>query len=144
MMKSVALTFTAILILGGCAQNMDQPMQAAVVDTAKMPQAGIFTVKDVVVNEQGQDTVRVAAATTNKFTFAELSSVVLCRAREEAVSRKYDGWYQDGIQQVSYEGGQQAVATVHFFKGKAPEGKKTLKQEKNPCHDVPVAAKAKV
>ncbi len=144
MMKPVALPFAALLALAGCAQNMDQPMQAAVVDTAKMPQAGIFTVKDVVVSDQGQDTVRLAAATTNKFTFAELSSVVLCRAHEETVSRKYDGYYQDGIQQVSYNGGQQAVATVHFFKGKAPEGKKTLKQEKNPCREVPEVAKAKV
>ncbi len=88
------------LALAGCASNADQPpLQAAAVDTSKMPQAGIFTVKDVVVTEQGQDMLRLAAATTNKFTFADLSAVVWCRAREEAVARKYDGWYQDGIQQ---------------------------------------------
>jgi hypothetical protein len=146
MMKPVALTCAAVLMLAGCAGNMDQPMQAAAVDTSKMPQAGIFTVKDVVVTDQGQDTLRLAAATTNKFTFAELSSVVWCRAHEEAVLRKYDGWYQDGIQQISNGQGQPqvAIATAHFFKGKAPEGKKTLKQEKNPCHEIPAVAKAKV
>ncbi len=121
-------------------------MQAAAVDTSKMPQAGIFTVKDVVVTDQGQDTLRLAAASTNKFTFADLSAVVWCRAREEAVSRKYDGWYQDGIQQVSNgpDQPQVAIATAHYFKGKAPEGKKTLKHEKSPCHEVPDVAKAKV
>jgi hypothetical protein len=146
MMKPVAFTCAAVLMLAGCAGNMDQPMQAAAVDTSKMPQAGIFTVKDVVVTDQGQDTLRLAAATTNKFTFAELSSVVWCRAHEEAVLRKYDGWYQDGIQQISNGQGQPqvAIATAHFFKGKAPEGKKTLKQEKNPCHEIPAVAKAKV
>jgi hypothetical protein len=111
-----------------------------------MPHAGIFTVKDVVVTDQGQDTLRLAGATTNKFTFADLSAVIWCRAREEAVARKYDGWYQDGIQQISNGASepQVAIATAHFFKGKAPEGKKTLKHEKSPCNDVPAVAKVKV
>jgi hypothetical protein len=137
----------AAVLLAGCASNSDTPpMQTAAVDTSKMPASGIFTVKDVVVTDQGGDTLRLAAATTNKFTFADLSNVVWCRAREEAVARKYDGWYQDGIQQVSNgpDQPQVAIATAHFFKGKAPEGKKTLKHEKSPCHDVPAAAKAKV
>ncbi|MFY9641223.1 MAG: hypothetical protein WCD20_02060 [Rhodomicrobium sp.] len=124
---------------------MDQPVaQANAVDVSKMPQAGIFTVKDVVVTGQGPDTIRLAAASTGKFTFADLSAVVWCRARDEAVERKYDGWYQDGIQQISNGAGQPqtAIATAHFFKGKAPEGKKTLKHDKNPCHEVPVAARA--
>ncbi len=121
-------------------------MLASEVDTAKMPAAGIFTVKDVVVTDQGQDTLRLAAATTTKFTFADLSAVVWCRAREEAVARKYDGWYQDGIQEISNGPSQPhvAIATAHYFKGKPPEGKKTLKQEKNPCNDVPAVARAKV
>lgn len=147
-MKPFALSCAAALVLAGCAgTNLDQPtMQAASVDVSRMPQAGIFTVKDVVVTEQGPDTLRLAAATTDKFTFAQLSSVVWCRAREEAVARKYDGWYQDGIQQISNGPGQPqtAVATAHYFKGKAPEGKKTLKHEKNPCREVPAVAKAKV
>ncbi len=146
-MKNIAIPCALALALAGCASNADQPaFQAAAVDTTKMPQAGIFTVKDVVVTEQGQDTLRLAAATTNKFTFADLSAVVWCRAREEAVARKYDGWYQDGIQQVSNGPGepQVAIATAHFFKGKAPEGKKTLKHEKSPCNEVPAAAKVKV
>ncbi len=111
-----------------------------------MPEAGIFAVKDVVVTEQAADTVRLAAAATNKFTFDQLSTVVWCRAREEAVARKYDGWYQDGIQQVSNcpDQPQTAIATAHIFKGKAPEGKKTLKHEKNPCKEVPAVAKAKI
>jgi hypothetical protein len=147
MTKLFALPCALALALAGCASsNIDQPLQAAAVDTSKMPQAGIFTVKDVVVTEQGPDTLRLAAATTNKFTFAELSAVVWCRAREEAVARKYDGWYQDGIQQISNGPGQPqvAIATAHYFKGKAPEGKKTLKHEKSPCNEVPVVAKAKV
>jgi hypothetical protein len=126
-------------------------MQASVVqttgiDTTKMPQAGIFTVKDVIVTEQGENTLRLAAATTNKFTFAELSAVVWCRAREEAAARKYDGWYQDGIQQISDGPSkpQIAIATAKYFKGKPPEGKKTLKQEKSPCAEVPAVARAKV
>jgi hypothetical protein len=146
-MKHFVHCAAAVLLLSGCASNSDQPaLQAAAVDTAKMPQAGIFTVKDVVVTEQGKDTLRLAAATTNKFTFADLSNVVWCRAREEAVARKYDGWYQDGIQQVSNgpDQPQVAIGTAHFFKGKAPEGKQTLKHEKSPCKDVPAAAKAKV
>ena len=71
--------------------------------------------------------------------------MVWCRAREEAVTRKYDGWYQDGIQQVSNGPGepQVAIATAHYFKGKPPEGKKTLKSEKSACKDVPAAAKVK-
>ncbi len=136
------------MALAGCAgTNTEQPpMQAAAVDTSKMPQAGIFTVKDVVVTDQGQDTLRLAAATTNKFTFADLSAVVWCRAREEAVARKYDGWYQDGIQQISNGPGQPqvAIATAHYFKGTPPEGKKTLKHEKSPCGEVPAVARAKV
>lgn len=141
-----ALPCAVALALAGCASNSDQPaLQAASVDTSKMPQSGIFTVKDVVVTDQGQDTLRLAAASTSKFTFADLSNVVWCRAREEAVARKYDGWYQDGIQQVSNGTGQPevAIATAHYFKGKPPEGKKTLKHEKNPCNDVPAAAKVK-
>jgi len=147
MTKYFALPFAVVLALTGCAApNADQPLQAAAVDTSKMPQAGIFTVKDVVVTDQGQDMLRLAAASTNKFTFAQLSSVVWCRAREEAVKRKYDGWYEDGIQQVSNGSGQPQVviATAHYFKGKAPEGKKTLKHEKNPCGEVPAVAKAKI
>src|SRR5208282_5374242 len=104
--------------------TMAQPaMQAISVVVSKMPQAGIFAVKDVVVTEQGPDTLRLAAATTNKFTFADLSAVVWCRAREEAVARKYDGWYQDGIQQISNGPSQPqvAIATARYFKGKAPD-----------------------
>ena len=98
------------------------------------------------MTEEGPDTLRLAAATTNKFTFAELSDVVWCRAREEASARKYDGWYQDGIQQISNGPSQPqvAIATAKFFKGKPPEGKKTLKQEKSPCSEIPAVAKAKV
>ncbi len=148
MIKHLALSCAAVLALAGCSgTSLDRPAaQANAVDVSKMPQAGIFTVKDVVVTEQGPDTVRLAAATTNKFTFADLSAVVWCRAREEAAVRKYDGWYQDGIQQISNGPGQPqtAIATAHFFKGKAPEGKKTLKQEKSPCHEVPAVAKAKI
>ena len=146
-MKRFAIPCAVAIALAGCASNADQPsLQAAAVDTSKMPSTGIFTVKDVVVTDQGQDTLRLAAATTNKFTFDNLSAVVWCRAREEAVSRKYDGWYQDGIQQISNGPGQPqvAIATAHFFKGKAPDGKKTLKHEKNPCNEVPAAAKTKV
>ncbi|MGO9171169.1 MAG: hypothetical protein ACLP7P_04285 [Rhodomicrobium sp.] len=147
MMKHLTLTCAAVLALAGCAgTNMDQPgAQANAVDVTKMPQAGIFTVKDVVVTEQGPDTIRLAAATTNKFTFADLSAVVWCRAHDEAVARKYDGWYQDGIQQISNGPGQPqtAIATARLFKGKAPEGKKTLKHDKNPCHEVPAVAKSK-
>lgn len=147
-MKPLALGCAAALAIAGCAgTNLDQPaIQANAVDVSKMPQSGIFTVKDVVVTEQGQDTLRLAAAATNKFTFADLSAVVWCRAREEAVARKYDGWYQDGIQQISNGPGQPqtAIATAHFFKGKAPEGRKTLKHEKNPCREVPAVAKAKI
>jgi len=146
-MKKFALFAATALALAGCASNTEtQPLQAAAVDTTKMPQGGIFTVKDVVVTEQGPDTLRLAAATTSKFTFADLSAVVWCRAREEAVARKYDGWYQDGIQQISNGEGQPqvAIATARFFKGKAPEGKKTLKNEKSPCHEVPAVAKVKV
>jgi hypothetical protein len=137
------------LALAGCASantDQQQPLQTSAVDTSKMPQAGIFTVKDVVVTDQGQDTLRLAAATTNKFTFADLSAVIWCRAREEAVSRKYDGWYQDGIQQISNGPSQPqvAIATARYFKGKPPEGKKALKQEKSPCNEVPAVAKAKV
>jgi hypothetical protein len=146
MMKTLAL-FGAVVCVAGCSgQTLDQPSaQAAMVDTSKMPQAGIFTVKDVVVTEQAPDTLRLAAATTNKFTFADLSAVIWCRAREEAVTRKYDGWYQDGIQQISNGPGQPqtAIATARYFKGKAPEGKKTLKHEKSPCHEVPAVAKTK-
>jgi hypothetical protein len=148
MMKRYALACAAALALAGCAgTNMDQPAaQANAVDLAAMPQTGIFTVKDVIVTDQGGDTLRLAAAATNKFTFDQLSAVVWCRAREEAVSRKYDGWYQDGIQQISNgaDQPQTAIATAHFFKGKAPEGKKTLKHDKNPCKEVPAVAKAKV
>ncbi len=147
MIKPFALSFAAGLALAGCAgNNLDQPVaQASVVDTAKMPQAGIFAVKDVVVTEQAPDTLRLAAATTNKFTFAELSAVIWCRAREEAVTRKFDGWYQDGIQQISNGPGQPqtAIATARYFKGKPPEGKKTLKHEKSPCNEVPAVAKTK-
>ncbi len=147
-MKHFAIPCAALaLALAGCASNADQPpLQAAAVDTSKMPQSGIFTVKDVVVTDQGQDTLRLAAATTNKFTFADLSAVVWCRAREEAVARKYDGWYQDGIQQVSNgpDQPQVAIATAHYFKGKPPEGRKTLKHEKSQCNEVPAVAKAKV
>jgi hypothetical protein len=148
MMRNFALACAATLALAGCAgTGFDQsPVQANAVDVSKMPKAGIFTVKDVVVTDQSPDTIRLAAASTNKFTFADLSAVVWCRAREEAVARKYDGWYQDGIQQISNGPGQPqtAIATAHFFKGNAPEGKKTLKHEKNPCHEVPAVAKAKV
>ncbi|MGO9483529.1 MAG: hypothetical protein ACLPX9_02935, partial [Rhodomicrobium sp.] len=130
MTKYLALTCAAALALAGCAgTNLDQPSaQANAVDVSRMPQTGIFAVKDVVVTEQGGDTLKLAAAATNKFTFDQLSSVVWCRAHEEAVARKYDGWYQDGIQQISNgaDQPQTAVATAHFFKGKAPEGKKTL------------------
>src|SRR6516165_9727820 len=129
MMTRFALACAAAVAVAGCAANSMDQNTAAAVDTSKMPQAGIFTVKDVVVTDQGQDTLRLAAATTNKFTFADLSAVIWCRAREEAVARKYDGWYQDGIQQISNGASQPqvAIATAHFFKGKAPEGKKTLK-----------------
>ncbi len=148
MMKAFALSCAAALALTGCAgQNLDQPAaQVNAVDVSKMPQAGIFTVKDVVVTEQGPDTLRLAAASTNKFTFAQLSSVVWCRARKEAETRKYDGWYQDGIQQISNgpDQPQTAIATARYFKGTPPEGKKKLKHEKSPCHEVPAAAKAKV
>ena len=148
MMKRFALSCAAAFALAGCAgTTMDQSaLQASAVDVSKMPQAGIFTVKDVVVTEEGPDSLRLAAATTNKFTFADLSAVVWCRARQEAVARKYDGWYQDGIQQVSNGPSQPqtAIATARYFRGKAPEGKKTLKHEKNPCRDVPAAAKAKI
>jgi hypothetical protein len=148
MIQRYTLPCIAALALIGCAgPNADQsPLQAASVDVSKMPQAGIFRVKDVVVTDQGQDTLRLAAATTTKFTFADLSAVIWCRAREEAVARKYDGWYQDGIQQISNGPGQPqvAIATAHYFKGKAPEGKKTLKQEKSACHDAPAVARTKV
>jgi hypothetical protein len=149
MMKRYALACAAALALAGCAgTNLDQPAapQANAVDLAAMPQTGIFTVKDVIVTDQGADTLRLAAAATNKYTFDQLSAVVWCRAREEAVSRKYDGWYQDGIQQISNgaDQPQTAIATAHYFKGKAPEGKKTLKHDKNPCKEVPAVAKAKV
>ncbi|MBJ7535987.1 membrane lipoprotein lipid attachment site-containing protein [Rhodomicrobium vannielii ATCC 17100] len=146
-MKRFALFAVATVALAGCASNTEtQPLQAAAVDTTKMPQSGIFTVKDVVVTEQGADTLRLAAATTSKYTFADLSAVVWCRAREEATARKYDGWYQDGIQQVSNGEGQPrvAIATARYFKGKPPEGRKTLKHEKSPCNDVPAVAKVKV
>src|SRR5208337_482461 len=147
MMTRFALACAVGLALAGCAgTNMDQPAaQANAVDVSRMPEAGIFAVRDVVVTDQGPDTLRLAAAATNKFTFAELSAVVWCRAHDEAVSRKYDGWYQDGIQQISNgaDQPQTAIATAHFFKGKAPEGKKTLKHDKNPCKEVPAAAKAK-
>ena len=135
-MKRYTLACAAALALAGCAgTNMDQPAaQANAVDLAAMPQTGIFTVKDVIVTDQGGDTLRLAAAATNKFTFDQLSAVVWCRAREEAVSRKYDGWYQDGIQQISNgaDQPQTAIATAHFFKGKAPEGKKTLEARQEP------------
>lgn len=143
-MKYTGLPCAVAIALAGCAEA-PPPQAAAVVDTSKMPQAGIFTVKDVVVIEQGQNTLRLAAATTNKFTFADLSAVVWCRAREEAVARKYDGWYEDGIQQISNgpDETQSAIATARYFKGKPPEGKKDLKHEKSPCDEVPAAAKVK-
>lgn len=148
MRKRFVLPSMAVLVLSACAgPNAEQAgLQANMVDTSKMPQAGIFTVKDVVVTDQGQDTLRLAAATTNKFTFADLSAVVWCRARSEAVARKYDGWYQDGIQQISNGPSQPqvAIATAKYFKGKPPEGRHTLKKEKDPCKDVPAVAKAKV
>jgi len=145
MMIRFALACAAAAALAGCAANSMETMSAQGVDTSKMPQAGIFAVKDVVVSEQGQDTLRLAAATTNKFTVEQLSAVVWCRAREEAVTRKYDGWYQDGIQKISNGPGQPqtVIATARYFKGKPPEGKKTLKQEKSPCHEVPAVARAK-
>lgn len=147
MIFRIATPLFAAAVLSACAGSIadNQPVNTAGLDTSKMPQAGIFTVKDVVVTDQGQNTLRLAAATTNKFTFAELSAVVWCRAREEAVSRKYDGWYQDGIQQISNGPSQPqiAIATAKYFKGKPPEGKKNLKQEKSPCNDVPAIAKAK-
>jgi len=145
-MTRFALACAAAVALAGCAANSMDQTTAAAVDTSKMPQAGIFAVKDVVVTEQGQDTLRLAAATTNKFTIDQLSAVVWCRAREEAVARKYDGWYQDGIQKISNGPGQPqtVIATARYFKGTPPEGKKTLKQEKSPCHGVPAVAKAKV
>jgi hypothetical protein len=145
MMTRFALACMAAAAMAGCAgNNLDQPSVAAV-DASKMPQAGIFAVKDVVVTDQGQDTLRLAAASTTKFTAAQLSAVVWCRAREEAVTRKYDGWYQDGIQNISNGPGQPqtVIATARYFKGKPPEGKKTLKQERSPCHEVPSVAKAK-
>jgi hypothetical protein len=146
--SKMLLSGLVALAAAACAsQGADQtPMLTADVDTSKMPQAGIFTVKDVVVTDQGQDTLRLAAATTTKFTFADLAAVVWCRAREEAVARKYDGWYQDGIQEISNGPSQPhvAIATARYFKGKPPEGKKTLKQEQNPCKDVPAVARAKV
>jgi hypothetical protein len=145
MMTRFALACAAAVAIAGCAGNSLDQTTAAAVDTSKMPPAGIFAVKDVVVSEQGQDTLRLAAASTTKFTVAELSAVVWCRAREEAVTRKYDGWYQEGIQNVSNGPGQPqtVIATARYFKGKPPEGKKTLKQEKSPCHEVPAVAKAK-
>mgnify|MGYP005823699671 CR=1 FL=1 len=148
MSRRFVLSFPLALAVAACAaQNADQPpMLSSDLDTSKMPAAGIFTVKDVVVTDQGQDTLRLAAATTTKFTFADLSAVVWCRARQEAVARKYDGWYQDGIQEISNGPNQPhvAIATARYFKGKPPEGKKTLKQDKNPCNDVPAVARAKV
>jgi hypothetical protein len=146
MHKRIALPSIAALILSACTgTTAEQSLQANAVDTSKMPQAGIFTVKDVVVTEQAPDTLRLAAATTNKFTFAELSAVVWCRARQEAIARKYDGWYQDGIQQISNGPSQPqiAIATAKYFKGKPPEGKQTLKKEKDPCREVPAVAKVK-
>jgi len=147
MRPRLTISALAVLSLAACAGPAADPApQINAVDVSKMPQAGIFTVKDVVVTDQGQDTLKLAAATTNKFTFAELSAVVWCRAREEAVARKYDGWYQDNIQQVSNGPSQPqvAIATAKFFKGKPPEGKQTLKKEKSPCNDVPAVAKVKV
>jgi hypothetical protein len=147
MMNRFAIACGAAIALAGCAgTSLDQPgAQVAEVDVSKMPASGIFAVTDVIVTDQGGDTLRFAAASTTKFSFTDLSAVVWCRAREEAVSRKYDGWYQDGIQQISNgpDQPQTAIATAHYFKGKPPAGKKTLKHDKNPCKEVPAAAKAK-
>jgi hypothetical protein len=148
MFARAALLAVLVLTAAGCA-NLDMsqgtPTQAAI-DPAKIPQTGIFTVKDVVVTDEGPDTVKLTGAATNKFTFAELSSVIWCRAREEAVARKYDGWWQEGMQQINNGPSQPQVgiATAKFFKGKAPEGRQTLRQEKNPCVQVPPVARAKV
>jgi hypothetical protein len=147
MKNRITLTCAAVLALAGCAgvTRDAAPEVSAAVDTSKIPETGIFAVGDVVVTDQGGDTLRLAAAATEKFSFNDLSAVVWCRARQEAVSRKYDGWYQDGIQQIPGGPGepQTAVATAHYFKGKAPAGKKTLKHDKDPCKEVPAVAKAK-
>ena len=117
-MKRIALPCAVALALAGCASNADQPsLQAAAVDTSKMPHAGIFTVKDVVVTDQGQDTLRLAAATTNKFTFADLSAVIWCRAREEAVARKYDGDNTFNTSEVLGRAIAQGISTTYYPSG---------------------------
>jgi len=146
-MNRFAISTLAAAALAGCTGASLNPSvtQVESVDTSRMPEAGIFAVSDVIVTDQGGDTLRFAAASTGKFTFAELSAVVWCRARQEAIARKYDGWYQDAIQQISNGPDQPltAIATAHYFKGKAPPGKKTLKHEKDVCKEAPAAARPK-
>ncbi len=132
-------------VAAGCANPGVQAPSGVNLDAAKIPGRGISSMAEVTVSDRPGDQLQLTAIASRKFKVTDLMAVLWCRARQEAVARKYDGWYAESLSQSfagSSGGAQQAVGVIKMFRGAPPEGKQTLAKQKNWCHDVPPAAKA--
>jgi hypothetical protein len=108
------------------------------------PARGIFTVAEVRARDLPDDQMELTAYASRSHKMQDLMAVLWCRARQEAVARRYNGWYAESFRQAfAAEGGAQAaIGVVKMFRGPPPPGKETLARQKNWCNAVPAAAKA--
>lgn len=130
-------------VMAGCANPGVQAPSPSNLDAARIPGRGITAVSEVAVSDRPGDQLQLTAIASKKFKVTELMAVLWCRARQEAGSRKFDGWYAESLSQSFASGGgtQQAVGVIKMFRGRPPEGKQTLAKQKNWCQDVPQAAR---
>lgn len=140
---AMALSVIICATLAGCANPGVQAPVGANLEAARIPGRGITAVSEVMVSDRPGDQLQLIAIANKKFKVTDLMAVLWCRARQEAGSRKFDGWYAESLSQSFASGGgtQQAVGVIKMFRGAPPDGKQTLAKQKNWCQDVPQAAR---
>ncbi len=114
------------------------------IDAAVLPPKGITLVRDVNVSDQGGDKLELVAFAEPHYKMQEVMAVLWCRARDEAIRRKYDGWYAVSFRQAFSGTGnhrQAGIGVVQMFRGAPPPGKQRLKEMKNWCLEAPAAAR---
>ncbi|MDX2264241.1 MAG: hypothetical protein NW215_04660 [Hyphomicrobiales bacterium] len=137
------LCLLPLLVLAGCGAPAPDRAPELQFDPARFPR-GISTVASVQARDLPGDQIELTAYAAKSHKMQDLMAVLWCRARQEAVARRYDGWYAESFRQAfAAEGGAQAaIGVVKMFRGPPPPGKETLARQKNWCSAAPRAALA--